>query len=258
MDYQRIYNQLVSKRQQQTPNCYTERHHIIPKCMCGSNKKQNLVRLTAREHFIAHVLLSKIYKGTLIYAVHRMITVNKYNSKKYEWLRIQHSKTMSLLNKGRKHTEETKKKMSVSHTGTIRSDESKQTQSKSRMGMTASNDTKKKMSEAKLGKTNTEEHKLKQSNSRKGMKFSEEHKANMSKARSGKSCIHTKISIGKSFKLVDNNGNEYIVNNLNNFCRDYNLDRSTLNRNINKGIISLYRDAKQTSKNCIGWRIESI
>ena len=38
---------------------YHERHHIIPKCMNGSNSKDNLIDLYAREHFIAHKLLAE-------------------------------------------------------------------------------------------------------------------------------------------------------------------------------------------------------
>ena len=38
---------------------YKERHHIIPKCMNGSNDKDNLIDLYAKEHFIAHKLLAK-------------------------------------------------------------------------------------------------------------------------------------------------------------------------------------------------------
>ena len=36
---------------------YVESHHIIPKCMGGTNIKTNLIFLTAREHFICHLLL---------------------------------------------------------------------------------------------------------------------------------------------------------------------------------------------------------
>lgn len=65
MDYSRIYNQLISKRQNIPPpeNVYCEKHHIIPKCLKGTNDKSNIVRLTAREHYIAHLLLAKIHKN---------------------------------------------------------------------------------------------------------------------------------------------------------------------------------------------------
>lgn len=39
----------------------SEKHHIIPKCLGGSNKSYNLVKLTYGEHILAHVLLSHIY-----------------------------------------------------------------------------------------------------------------------------------------------------------------------------------------------------
>jgi len=39
---------------------YTEKHHIIPKCLGGTNSKDNIVLLTAREHFICHRLLTKM------------------------------------------------------------------------------------------------------------------------------------------------------------------------------------------------------
>lgn len=46
-----------------TKGQYLEVHHIIPKCLGGSNDESNLILLTAREHFIAHRILSKCYRG---------------------------------------------------------------------------------------------------------------------------------------------------------------------------------------------------
>jgi len=42
---------------------YTERYHIIPKSLGGNNEKHNLVRLSAREHFLVHWLLTKMCKS---------------------------------------------------------------------------------------------------------------------------------------------------------------------------------------------------
>lgn len=65
MNYEKIYNALILKRQTSDvlPNTgvYTEVHHIIPRSVGGSNAKSNLVTLTAREHLIAHKLLKKIF-----------------------------------------------------------------------------------------------------------------------------------------------------------------------------------------------------
>lgn len=40
-------------------NEYHEQHHIIPKCLGGSNDEENLISLYAKEHFIAHKLLAQ-------------------------------------------------------------------------------------------------------------------------------------------------------------------------------------------------------
>lgn len=65
MDYQKVYIALISHRKTnpipKSGSVYTESHHIIPKCAGGDNSPENLVRLTAREHFISHKLLAKIY-----------------------------------------------------------------------------------------------------------------------------------------------------------------------------------------------------
>lgn len=67
MNYAAIYESLVDNAKlQERKKCdgaYFERHHIIPRCFGGSNKSNNLVSLTAREHFIAHHLLVKIHQG---------------------------------------------------------------------------------------------------------------------------------------------------------------------------------------------------
>lgn len=64
MDYTRIYFKLIRKRRENPlpKNEYGENHHIIPRSFGGSNEKNNLIRLSAREHFICHFLLYKIYK----------------------------------------------------------------------------------------------------------------------------------------------------------------------------------------------------
>ena len=65
MDYQKVYNALISFRKsnplKKSKKLYTELHHIVPRCLGGTDEPENLVRLTAREHFIAHRLLAKIH-----------------------------------------------------------------------------------------------------------------------------------------------------------------------------------------------------
>ena len=63
--YTRCYYSIISNAQSRvlSNEVYTERHHIIPKSLGGNNSKNNLVKLTAREHFICHLLLIKMTNG---------------------------------------------------------------------------------------------------------------------------------------------------------------------------------------------------
>jgi len=58
MDYKKVYDQIIERaRQRESIEGYSEIHHIVPESEGGSNDPINLVRLTAREHFICHWLL---------------------------------------------------------------------------------------------------------------------------------------------------------------------------------------------------------
>ena len=61
--YTRWYNTIINNAQNRNIEGYTEKHHIIPKSLGGSNRKFNIVSLTAREHFICHWLLTKMTEG---------------------------------------------------------------------------------------------------------------------------------------------------------------------------------------------------
>jgi len=90
MNYQKVYEQLINRAiDRKSLNGYFERHHIVPKSLGGSDESNNIVSLTAREHFIAHVLLAKVHGGTLWYAVIRMKgSKNRYvNSRLYDYAR---------------------------------------------------------------------------------------------------------------------------------------------------------------------------
>ena len=85
MNYEKIYTQLIERARSENrmKGCgiYFEQHHIVPKCLNGSNNKTNLVLLTAREHYVAHKLLCEIYpeKTKLHYALWAMINLNNKN-----------------------------------------------------------------------------------------------------------------------------------------------------------------------------------
>ena len=64
MDYQKIYNNLTESRKNRIVEngLYHEKHHIVPKCLGGTDDKENIVTLTFREHYMAHYLLSRIHR----------------------------------------------------------------------------------------------------------------------------------------------------------------------------------------------------
>lgn len=94
MNYSKIYNNLIKKRQD-FPAEEGEIHHIVPRSMGGSNDKSNLVKLTCREHFFAHLLLYKIHRNKeMAFALGRMLNSNK-NSRSYEFARKAHRKAVS-------------------------------------------------------------------------------------------------------------------------------------------------------------------
>ena len=63
MDYQKIYDAFILSRRSREldSSIYYEQHHIIPLCIGGSDDKDNLIYLTAREHLFAHIVLTEIY-----------------------------------------------------------------------------------------------------------------------------------------------------------------------------------------------------
>jgi hypothetical protein len=99
MNYSAHYNLLINRAKVRTTIGYKEAHHIIPRCLGGTDDPANLVDLTAREHYIAHILLAKIHGGTLWHAVNLMGRLKKYSNRHYEKARIEHSKLLSDQNK---------------------------------------------------------------------------------------------------------------------------------------------------------------
>lgn len=57
------YNIINASKSRHIPPKYTEKHHIIPKSLGGNNDQENLVKLTAKEHFVVHHLLIKMLSG---------------------------------------------------------------------------------------------------------------------------------------------------------------------------------------------------
>ena len=128
--YKLWYDNLCSSRRylnrEKSSGDYYEKHHIIPRSLGGSDEEENLVLLTAREHFIAHLLLTKFTEGKdrskMVYALWRMVNsqqgkIYKINSRLYETIKIELSKVVSKQMKGRVVSAETRAKISMSNSG---------------------------------------------------------------------------------------------------------------------------------------------
>lgn len=92
MNYHRHYDLLITRARNRKLEGYLERHHIIPKCIGGTDEAENIVSLTAEEHYLAHQLLVKIHPGVkgLVFATMAMCGKGRTkarNNKSYGWLR---------------------------------------------------------------------------------------------------------------------------------------------------------------------------
>lgn len=116
MDYKKVYDQIIDNRKHNEVTDYTENHHIIPRSLGGDDDSSNLVRLTAREHFLCHYLLAKMYpKETqewykmnhafLMMKCESMFNSRYYNSRLYAALRKNFSSVMSIIQSGKNNSQ---------------------------------------------------------------------------------------------------------------------------------------------------------
>lgn len=185
MNYQKIYNAIIEKAKlREEIEEYYEKHHIIPKSLDGSDDKENLVRLTYREHYLCHRLLTKIYpeEKKLHYAF---------------WMMSNMAKNRGLVISSRQYSD-AKESILFCKKGTTLSDETKRKISESRklndnthwIGREHSEESKKKMSKSAKIRSISKEMELtkneKISKAHKGKSKSEEHKKHISEAKQGK------------------------------------------------------------------------
>lgn len=206
MNYQKHYDLLIHRSKNRIIDGYVEKHHIIPKCIGGSDTLSNIAILTPEEHYLAHLLLIKIYptERKLVFAALMMSVNNKKqgrNNKSYGWVRrkcaealvgsthtAETRRKLSELSKGRKqtdeqikqrvetrmlnsdcwHSDETRHKISLANTGKIHSEKSKKKMSESKLGRVVSVETRRKISKIHKGKIVSSETKELLSQIRKG------------------------------------------------------------------------------------------
>lgn len=167
MNWKKVHDDIIERAKDRCLEGYSEMHHIIPKCLGGSDLPDNLVRLTAREHFIIHKLLCEIYpnESKLHWAAFMMAQCKgkhmngrdyRIGSREYAWLRE------NLV-----VSDETKKKISEAKKGT-----------QPRLGVKLSDETKLKISESRMG----------QPSPRKGVKLTEATKKKLRTAAKNRDC----------------------------------------------------------------------
>ena len=171
--YEKWYCGIIETARNRKINEYTETHHILPRSLGGSDTSDNLVELTAREHFMCHWLLTKMHtgqaRGKMINALYMMQGRGPYQtrykskitSRIYKNLREEYATYISNLNKGRKQPPEEKARQIAAITGRKRapfSEEWKENLSKNHKSKNPdyntahSEETRKKMSEKAKGR----------------------------------------------------------------------------------------------------------
>lgn len=184
---------------------YTENHHIIPQSLGGTNETCNLVKLTLKEHLLAHKLLTKFLSGVekakMVHAHFRMVTgrqgqMVKMTDQQKTIIMREYSEARRIMRMGKKQSEETKLKMSKASKGRPVSENARKLISAANrgrlVGIKKSQDVCRKISIGLKGKPKTKEHSdkinknpekiRKTAEKHRGMKRSEEAKKKMSDA----------------------------------------------------------------------------
>lgn len=128
MNYKNIYENFIKSRKSKIflENDYYETHHILPKSLGGTNDLENLIKLTARDHYFAHMLLArfagpkmKLALMWFVYGTNRHGGGCKHvpNSNKIGKMREDANIAKSILMTGRIISEEHRQKISKSSKG---------------------------------------------------------------------------------------------------------------------------------------------
>lgn len=226
--YETWYAAITKRGQDRHTDSYTESHHIIPRSLGGDDEPTNITKLTAREHFICHWLLTKIHREgeahwKMLNALRIMraenakqtrysnrITARVYNNLKEEYSKLQSEKMMGENNPmyGKPVSEEVRKGRSDRASGDNNPSKRPGVGAKISDAKTGkkrepfTDEWKAKMSDAKTGENNnrygvevTDETRKKIGDKIRGRKQTDEEKlarsiANLGKKREKKQCPH--------------------------------------------------------------------
>lgn len=206
-----MYDQIVERAKNRVLEGYGEKHHIVPRSEGGRDNEENIVNLSAREHFICHWLLHRMdtsirSRAVSFWLMARNTGSSKQNrtqlvsSRAYEEARKAFSESMKGENSplyGTTMSEEVKEKIRKKVKGFKHSDEAKRKVSerlKGRPKPPRSEEHCRKLSEyAKTRPPKSEETRRKQGDSLRGIVRSEDTKKKLSERarnRTKKTCPH--------------------------------------------------------------------
>jgi hypothetical protein len=131
--YQKWYNNIIKNSKERDLQGYYELHHILPRCIGGTNDENNLAKLTSKEHFVCHYLLTKFCNkshyekliNSAVFMKARNNRQNRYvNDYLYKVILKKYSKYQSIYMLGennpffgKSHSEKSKEMMSNSKSG---------------------------------------------------------------------------------------------------------------------------------------------
>jgi hypothetical protein len=205
--YTKCYYSIVKRARSRvlSKKIYTEKHHIVPRSLGGSNNPENLVKLTAKEHRVVHILLPRmtidpIHTKSMWYALWMILRTKNKNQNRsiskgsaFELAKIKVAENSSRLHKGKTVSKETREKLSKSCQG----------RESAFKGKSHSDESKQKLSNAHKGKIVSAETVAKILETRKNYRHSEETKGKISNSHKGKTVTHseeTRKKISTSLK----------------------------------------------------------
>jgi hypothetical protein len=150
VNYAAHYEKMMQRARGRVLGGYRERHHVVPRCLGGRDVPDNIVELTAGEHYVVHQLLVKMHPGHhgLAYAVLKMGAAG--GRRPFAWLRsrfaesqrgrrlgphtAQHRRRISIANSGKACLPEVRAKLSVAFKGKPLTDQHRKNIAKSLIG----------------------------------------------------------------------------------------------------------------------------
>lgn len=169
MDYERIYAAFIDDRKAKpVPTGYSERHHIVPRSLGGGDEKSNLIRLTAEDHFFAHLLLAKAHGGKMWFPLKLMLRPAKQLGIVSRGKRARRIAALAKREQSARQLGVKRPDVSAALKGRVFSDETRAAMSRSAMGKTISEETRLRMSKANMGRVFTAERNAKIAASRMG------------------------------------------------------------------------------------------